>query len=195
MERVMMNNENKPTRKQQVFIDEYLRCFNASEAARRAGYSEARARITGSELLADSNISEQIQARLAEVHMSADEALKMVADIARGDLGEFMNDFGGVDIVEARKAGKTRLIKRWKTQTTTINGKQEDKEIHTEEIELYDSQAALRDVLKVHGRFAPDKLDVTSNGETLKPEEMKPSEIAARVAALLQAKNKDANSG
>lgn len=187
-----MSDEIKLTKKQQVFIDEYLRCFNASEAARRAGYSEARARITGSELLAQSNISEQIQARLAEIHMSSDEALKLVADIARGDMGDFLNDYGGVTIDDVRKSGRTKLIKKWKTKTITINGKQEDKEIHTEEIELYPADSALSLILKAHGKLT-DKLDLLNSDGSLKPEEMKPSEIAARVAALL--KDKDAGNG
>ena len=140
-------SEEKPklTNAQEVFISEYLQCFNGTEAYSRA-YPKAKrnsARTSAAELLANPNISEVIQARLAEVHMSADEALKLTADIARGDVGEFINDFGGVTMDEVRKAGKTRLIKKWKTKTVTINGKSEDKEVHTEEIELYDAQAAL----------------------------------------------------
>ena len=99
------------------------------------------------------NISEVIEERLAEVHMSADEALALLADQARGDLGEFINDFGGIDISQVRKEGKTKLIKRWKTKTVTINGKQEDKEIHTEDLELYDAQAAIDKVLRIHGKY------------------------------------------
>lgn len=163
-------SEEKPklTNAQEVFISEYLQCFNGTEAYSRA-YPKAKrnsARTSAAELLANPNISEVIQARLAEVHMSADEALKLTADIARGDVGEFINDFGGVTMDEVRKAGKTRLIKKWKTKTVTINGKSEDKEVHTEEIELYDAQAALRDILKVHGRFI-ERQDITSNGEAI----------------------------
>jgi len=151
------------TRKQQAFIDAYLVCFNGAEAARRAGYSEKTARQTASDLLAESYISEQIDARMSEVHMSADEALKLTADIARGDVGEFLNDFGGVTMDEVRKTGKTKLIKKFKTKTITINGKNEDREIHTEEIELYSAQDALRDILKVHGKFI-ERVDLTTLG-------------------------------
>ena len=37
--------------KQQVFVEEYLRSLNATEAARRAGYSAKTARSIGSENL------------------------------------------------------------------------------------------------------------------------------------------------
>ena len=163
----MTDKNRKLTKKQEVFVNEYLRCFNGAEAARRAGYSESRARVTASELLADSNISEQIRARLSEVHMSADEALKLTADIARGDLSDFM-EIGSMgfslDLQAALKAGKTNLIKKVSQKTITVNGKNEDKETHIIDIELYDRQAALRDILKLHGRFS-DKLEISGGVE------------------------------
>ena len=122
----MSDDAPKLTKKQKVFVSEYLSCFNGAEAARRAGYSESRARITASELLADSNISEQIKARLNEVHMSADEALKLTADIARGDVADFMaiGSMGfSLDLQAALEAGKTNLIKKVSQKTITVNGK------------------------------------------------------------------------
>ena len=65
-----------------------------------------------------------------------------------------------MDISQARLDGKTRLIKKWKTKTITINGKNEDKEIHTEEIELYDAQAAQRDILKMSGKLKDPNLTI-----------------------------------
>ena len=171
-----MTEETKPlTKKQEVFVNEYLQCFNGAEAARRAGYSENRARQTAAELLADSDITLHIQARLNEVHMSADEALKLMADIARGDIGHFVNDYGGVDILKARERGLTKLIKKVKTKTITINGKDQDKEVIEEEIELYPADSALRDILKIHGKFT-DKVDVTSGGIPLEIKIVKASD-------------------
>ena len=166
----MTDEAPKLNKRQQVFIDEYLSCFNGAEAARRAGYSEKSARFQASELLADPNISQQIQARLAEVHMSADEALKLTADIARGDVADFMaiGSMGfSLDLQAALQAGKTNLIKKVSQKTITVNGKNEDKETHIIDIELYDRQAALRDILKVTGRFV-DKVDLSNSDGTLK---------------------------
>ena len=92
---------------------------------------------------------------------------------------------------KAQEMGLTGLIKKVKQKTTIYQAKkesEEDREVTELEIELYDRQAALRDILKLHGKFT-DKVDLSNSDGSLKPEEMKPSEIAARVAALL----KDAN--
>jgi len=180
----------KLNKAQEVFVSEYLVCFNATEAYSRA-YPKAKrttAGANGHELLKKTEIQEAIQERLAEVHMSADEALKLTADIARGDVGEFINDFGGVTMDEVRKAGKTRLIKKWKTKTVTINGKSEDKEVHTEEIELYDAQAALRDILKVHGRFI-ERQDITSNGKEIGVDDDFKREIISKLARIAESRS------
>jgi hypothetical protein len=165
-----MSEEAKPlTRKQQVFVDEYLQCFNAAEAARRAGYSERSAYSQGWENLRKPEIKDAIKVRLDEVHMSADEALKLLADMARGDIGDFM-DISSVgfslDLETAHEKGKTNLIKRV-SQKTIIDGKT-DKETHIIDIELYDRQSALEKILRVHGAFN-DKLKLEGGVEiTLK---------------------------
>lgn len=169
-----MTEGKKLTNKQQIFIDEYLKCFNASKAARLAGYSVKSAYIQGWENLRKPEIQAAIKARLDEVHMSADEALKLLADMGRADMGEFL-DVGGMgfnlDLSDAKEKGLTKLIKKVKQKTTTFIAKKEsdeDREVHELEIELYDAQAAIRDVLKISGKFV-DKVDVTSGGETIAP--------------------------
>jgi phage terminase small subunit len=158
-----MTDEIKLTRKQQVFIDEYLKCWNAAEAARLAGYSERSAYSQGWENLRKPEIAAAIQARLDEAHMSADEALKLLADQARADIGEIMEatTFGyNFDMRKAKEIGFTRKIKKVKQKTVTIMGKgedSEDTEIHTIEIELYDAQAAIDKILRVHKKYtAPE---------------------------------------
>lgn len=49
--------------KQQRFIEEYLRDYNATQAAIRAGYSERTARVIGCNLLTKVNIAEEISTR------------------------------------------------------------------------------------------------------------------------------------
>lgn len=144
--------------KQRVFIEEYLKCWNAAEAARRAGYSHAN--VQGARLLANVSISGEIRARLDEKHMSADEALTLLAEHARGDLGDFMaiSSMGfSLDLLDENGERKnTRVIRRIKQRTTTFIGKKEsdeDREVHEIEIELYDAQAAIDKILRVHGRY------------------------------------------
>jgi hypothetical protein len=79
-----------------------------------------------------------------------------MADIARGDIGEFLNGYGGIDLDEARKRGLTKLIKKIKQRTVTKIGKgdkDEDTEVNETEIELYPADAALERVLKITGKF------------------------------------------
>ena len=159
------------SKKHQKFVDEYLLCFNGTEAYSRT-YPKANrdsARANAAKLLANTSISEEIQARLNEAHMSADEALKLTSDIARGDISEFITPLGALDIDALRESGKGKLIKKIKQRTITKIGKtdkDDDTEIHDTEIEFYDAQAAQRDVLKLHGKFV-ERHDVTSGGEKI----------------------------
>jgi phage terminase small subunit len=197
MEAEMTDEQPKKLNKaQEVFISEYLQCFNATEAYSRA-YPKAKrdsARAAGAVLLANLSISEAIQARLAEVHMGADEALKLTADIARGDVTEFITSFGALDIDALRKSGKGRLIKKIKQRTITKIGKNEtdgDTEVHDTEIEFYDAQAAQRDILKVHGRFT-EKVDVTSGGEKVNPYmNMDAAQLVALAEKIANAKHSE----
>ena len=146
--------------KQRVFVEEYLKCWNATEAAKRAGYSERTAYSHGARLLKDVEISDAIEERLKELHMSTDEALQLLAEQARGDLGEFM-DISSVgfnlDLLDADGNKKnTRLIRKIKQRTTTFIAKKEsdeDREVTETEIELYDAQSAIDKILKVAGKL------------------------------------------
>lgn len=174
----MTEEKKELTRKQRLFVDYYLQSFNATDAARKAGYSEKTAYSIGWELLRKPEIKDEIATRLEEVHMSADEALKRLADMARGDLGEFTNGFGGVDWVEAKERGMTKLVKKWKVRTVTIQGKKDDpdKEITTEEIELHDPQAALDKILRVAGRYKDNLAIGGISGEPLTIKIVSPSD-------------------
>lgn len=130
------------TDKQQAFINEYLQCWNATEAALKAGYSERSAQQIGSENLSKPVIVEQIRFRLNEMTMSADEALVSLSDIARGDISDFFDVAGKLPIInfdKAKEAGKLGLIKK----VTFKNGQIS--------FELYDKQRALETVAKHHG--------------------------------------------
>jgi hypothetical protein len=75
------------TRKQRIWLEEYLACWNATEAARRAGY--ATPRQAGAKLVSKAVIQDALRARVAEKTMAADEVLVRLAEHARGDMGNF----------------------------------------------------------------------------------------------------------
>ena len=113
----------------------------------------------GWENLRKPEISEQIQSRLAEVHMSADEAIKLQSDIARGDIGDLIDDNGLLDLRTARIRGMTKLIKKIKQKTITRIGKtdnDDDVEITEIEFEMYSADAAQERILKVREKLKPD---------------------------------------
>ena len=148
--------------RQEVFVSEYLQCWNGT-AAYLVAYPNVRkretARAAAARLLANVSVKEAIRQRLDELHMSADEALKMLSDIARGDIGEAVNEFGAIDLGELHRQGKTRLIKKVRQKTVTKLAKSEsdeDVEIHDTEIEFYPADSALRDILKIHGKYKDD---------------------------------------
>lgn len=87
------SEKRKLTEKQKRFVDYYIITHgNAAEAARRAGYSEEKARIIGAQNLTKLNIKEAIDAALAEEdekrRLSRKEALEILTSIARGEVRE-----------------------------------------------------------------------------------------------------------
>ncbi len=154
------------TKKQRVFVEEYLQCWNAAEAARRAGYSERTAYSIGPRLLKKAEVSEAIQKRIEEKAMSADEVLLRLGDMARGDIGKFMDISSmsfNVSLEKAKELGLTHLIKKVKQRTTITQKKDGDEEEnHWIELELHDAQMALVHLGRVHKLFT-DKIDIQQN--------------------------------
>ena len=80
----------KLTEKQKRFIDYYIETGNASEAARRSGYSKRNANRIGTENLSKPVIRNAIAARLKELEdkriAKADEVLKFLTATLRGEV-------------------------------------------------------------------------------------------------------------
>jgi phage terminase small subunit len=174
------------TKKQRVFIEEYLQCWNAAEAARRAGYSERTARNQASRLLAKANIQEEVQKRISDKAMSADEVLQRLADMARGDVGDFFDiekmSFH-LSLEKAKELGLTHLIKKVKQRTTITQKKDGDEEEnHWIEVELHDAQAALVHLGRHHKLFT-DKQEFT--GE-MKVQSVDEKEVDRAISTLAE---------
>lgn len=167
--------------KQQAFVEHYLTCWNAAEAARRAGYSEKTARSIGAENLTKPDIQAAISARLAELKMGADEVLTRLAAQARASIADVLSlppvdtpdaqlhrNHWSLDLVKAQRTGAIHHIKKIKATK------------YGTEVELYDAQAALVklgehhqlwgkgvDVLKYINlsKLSPEQLERIANGE------------------------------
>jgi hypothetical protein len=139
--------------KHQQFINEYLKCWNATEAYRRVypTSSDDAARAHAARLVANGSVAEAIQQRIAENAINH-EGLPTV------DLSTAQN--------------KMRLIKKIKTNKKTYTTKGDKDTAITEvdaEIELYDAQSALEKLGRHHKLFT-DKTELTGkDGEDLIP--------------------------
>ena len=78
-----MGNMAELTTKQRLFVEAYLANPNATEAARRAGYSEKTARSQGQRLLTNVDIAEALKGRVEEAAITANEWLTEVTQLAR----------------------------------------------------------------------------------------------------------------
>lgn len=145
------------TGKQQLFVDEYLKCWNATEAARRAGYAggDNTLAVTGYDNLRNPKISDIIQRRLQESAMSADEVLRRLSDMARADIAEFADVERPADLHLDEYHGKTHVIKKFKRKITRDQLGRQFEEI---ELELYPADSALVNIGKQHGLFADKRI-------------------------------------
>lgn len=133
------------TAREEKFVEEYLKCRNGAEAARRAGYSKRSARSIANENLTKPDILAEIEARTKDGAMELDEALARLGSIARGTMEDFTSFNEGpypeavIDLDKARERGVLHLIKKLKYNE---HGKLE--------IELYSALEANKFIVEMH---------------------------------------------
>lgn len=146
------------TDQQKLFVEHYADCLNASEAARRAGYSHDTAGQQGYRLYHNRSVQAAIRRKL-NVHMSANEVLNRLGSIARADVTDFwqINDMGHpyFDFQACKAAGMLHLVKK-------VNFK--DGEVTS--VEFWDVQDALVQLGRKHKLFA-DGVKIEANGKTI----------------------------
>lgn len=160
------------TAKQEIWLNEYLRTWNAAEAARRAGY--AHPRIEGSRN--KEKLAAEIAERVGEVAMSADETLIRLSEQARAAYADyFSTDENGAPKIDLQRLlvdGKGHLIKGIKN---TQWGWQ---------VEFHDVQTALLNIGRTHGMFT-DKVDMSGQLE-LKEHESAAERILGRIDGIAE---------
>ena len=102
------------TPKQKAFANYYIECGNASEAARKAGYSPKTAGAIGEENLKKPEISAYIDERMtkqdATLVASADEVLRFYSSVMRG---QEKDAFGLDPSLSDRLKAADSLMKRY----------------------------------------------------------------------------------
>lgn len=104
----------KLTQKQKVFCEEYIKTGNASDAARKAGYSQKTAPFIGAENLKKPQISAYIKSRLDEQDAAlvadANEVLRFYSAVMRGEIrDQFGLDPSLADRIKAADSLAKRL--------------------------------------------------------------------------------------
>lgn len=157
---------DKLTDKQKRFVSEYLIDLNATQAAIRAGYSAKTAGRIGGE-----NVQKpEIQKAISEAILKQQERTELTADEVIADLREVRN------ICLGRK--KVKIV-----EVAKFEGVINTSEIEAKMIDPAGANRALELLGKHIGMFS-DKVDVTSNGQTvssgvlLMPEVKTPDEWA-----------------
>ena len=103
------------TEKQKRFADYYIETGNATESAKRAGYSPKTARVIGQENLLKPAIKSYIDERLKEMDekriMKAEEVMQLLTAIARNEVTEDVVVFNeGMTAIEQKgMSAKDRL--------------------------------------------------------------------------------------
>ncbi|HCF2632800.1 terminase small subunit [Pseudomonas aeruginosa] len=86
------------TKKQRLFVDEYLIDLNATQAAIRAGYSTRRAAEIGYQLLQRPEVAQAIQAAMAKrskrTEVEADYVIRRLREIDEMDVLDILEDDG-----------------------------------------------------------------------------------------------------
>ena len=171
----MTEEKLKPlNKKQEQFCHEYLIDKNATQAAIRAGYSQKTAYSQGHDLLKKPEIKTRIdklyQEQVERLKMSADEVLIELANIAKGNIKDFL----------AFKTEKTQVGIDEETGQPIFDYKQVVDVKPSDEIDgrliqevsigkdgtfkfkLYDKKGALESLGRVHKLFV-DKVESESN--------------------------------
>lgn len=143
------------TGKQQRFVLAYLQCFNASQAAREAGYAARSARQIGHENLNKPEVAAAIAEELDARGLTAEHIKVALGEIAFGANPAAFNDFltGAKTLAQLEKDGLNTMLAKSISVSETAKGS-------TRKVELLDRLAALRELARVLG-IVTEKQEIT----------------------------------
>lgn len=167
------------TKKQQAFADEYLKDFNGSKAAKKAGYKAKNSRFTAHENLTKPNIrsyiSRKMEKRAERTEITQDMIVNELATIAFSDMRDFTHwDKEGVRLKNSDDMGDEVAALQELTTAQTEFG-------NNTKIKLYSKLTAL-ELLGRHLslELAKSKHDHTHKGNIqLSIEQMSDDELLA----------------
>lgn len=158
---------------QMLFAIEYVKDFNGTRAAQRAGFqgNDDSLAVTASRLLRYAKVQNKIRDLLAANAMAAEEALWRLAQMARLDISQFIKAKNGSFEINWSSVNKYGFLIKSITQTR-----------YGPKLELHDSQKALELIGKHYGLFT-DKIEHTWKAQL--PEGYEPTAVQRQFAQLI----------
>lgn len=168
------------TDKQEAFCNEYLVDLNATQAAKRAKYSEDSAGSIGHELLKKPEIQQRINQLREEMgkgfNITRERVAQEYARIAFSDIGSLMNDEGGMKIIANLPADTRAAIASVEVlEEFDLLGPEKEKVGETKKVKLWDKVKALDSLSRLMGYNAPSRTELT--GKDGGPLDMAPLNI------------------
>jgi phage terminase small subunit len=167
------------------WLNEYFLCWNATEAARRADYKWPNKVGPAKKL----KFADEINQRLEENTMEANEALSRLSDMARGDLADFANV---EDLRDLAGHSKSHVIKKIKKTVKHFKSGETATYI---EIELNDPQSALEKIGKHLGLWTDKVQHSGSIDVTGLTDEERIEQISALLDRARERADRQSNSG
>ena len=148
------------TAKQELFCAEYLVDLNATQAAIRAGYSEASASAIGAENLRKPLIAERVAKMFAKrserTTITADKVLREMAIVAFSDHSEYkITDGGSAEMKGDAPPEAIRAVASVRVKVRSGPGGDE----RETELKLWDKPTALRSLMKHLGVDGVEKVE------------------------------------
>ncbi len=152
----------------------YVKGKTQAQAAIDAGYSPKTAYSIGNRLLKKVEISgriKQLQRKaVSNTIMSVKERKERLSEIARARLTDFVAaGENGARINVTLESAHSAALQEVTTEVVKIGGKDSDTEAHITKLKLRDPIAAIAELNKMEGEYKPQKVDVTSKGNEIKP--------------------------
>ena len=145
------------TEKQRLFCLHYLKSFNATQAAKDAGYSEKTAYRSGCDNLKKRQVqaflSQAVGERIERAEIEADEVLNGWHLLSKADMGDFIDitedGLARLNLTKVEGTPKTRLIRKFTQRVVGKRGEGKDaEEIIEATLELKDSTKGLEALSK-----------------------------------------------
>ena len=179
------------TLKQERFCQEYLVDGNGTQAAIRAGYSEASAREQASENLRKPNIAARLEflesERLAALKITQEAVLRQTARLAMSDMRDYYTEDGRIKRVEElddAAAAAITGIKVTKRRTYEESDGEPPEYEEVVEFKLADKKGPLELLGKYHKLFT-DKVEHGGPNGPIEVKDVSGNDLARKIAFAL----------